>query len=188
MFLVEALLIALGLSVDSLAVSLAGGTVMRSCRWSQVFRIASVMAVFQGGMVWIGFFCGARFEHYIKTFDHWIAFGLLASLGGRMIYEDLTAKDRTVTFNLLNSKTLFSMALATSIDALAAGISIALLGAPVEWQAAVVGLGTFLASSAGVYAGHHFGKRINLRLYLIGGIILTGIGLKILLEHLYTNC
>ncbi|MDR3194448.1 MAG: manganese efflux pump MntP family protein [Tannerella sp.] len=186
MFLIDILLLTVVLSMDSLTVSIAGGAVMRDLRMRYVFKIAAVMAVFQGGLAWVGYVFGTSFEQYIRSFDHWIAFGLLAYMGGRMIHEDLTKKDsECCTFNLLNNRTLFSLALATSIDALAIGISLALLGNPIGWQALIIGAGTFLASSVGVCAGNRFGKRINIRLCLAGGLMLIGIGVKILIEHLF---
>jgi putative Mn2+ efflux pump MntP len=185
MHFIDILLIAAGLSMDSLAVSIAGGAVIRDCRLRHVFKIALVMALFQGGLTWIGYLLGTGFEQYITSFDHWIAFGLLSYLGVRMICEEVTEKDDKRTFNLLNNKTLIGMSLATSIDALAVGLSIAMLGNPIAWQALIIGLGTFVASALGIYTGSHFGKRINLRSYLIGGIILIAIGVKILAEHLF---
>ncbi|MDR3261425.1 MAG: manganese efflux pump MntP family protein [Tannerella sp.] len=184
-FFTDILLITVGLSMDSLAVSIAGGATIRDCRLRYVVKIALVMALFQGGLTWIGYLLGTSFEQYIRSLDHWVAFGLLAYLGGRMIHEGAVKKEEERTLNLLCNKTLVCMALATSIDALAVGISIAVLGNPIAWQAVIIGSGTFLASALGVCVGSHFGKKVNVRLYLIGGIILIAIGAKIVVEHLF---
>jgi len=185
MLLIETLLITIGLSMDSLAVSMAGGAVLHTCRLGHICRIAIVMALFQGGMTLIGYLFGTGFDKYIHAFDHWVAFGLLCYLGGRMLYEDLKEKEDAKSFNPLSNKTLIGMAFATSIDALAIGISFAVLHTPILLQAAIIAAGTFVFSAAGVYFGNHFGKRTKLKLNIFGGIILIAIGAKILIEHLF---
>jgi len=182
--LIEVLLIAVGLSMDSLVVSIVGGATIRECRLRDVLKIALVMGAFQGGLTLVGYLCGKGFERYIYAFDHWVAFGLLAYLGGRMIYEELFKAEDERSIDLLNAKTLVYMSFATSIDALAVGISLAILRSPIVWQSVIIGGCTFIAAACGVYAGHRYGRKNNLKLGIVGGIILIGIGLKILIEHL----
>jgi putative Mn2+ efflux pump MntP len=183
--IIDAFLIAIGLSMDSLVVSIVGGATIRNCRPCHVLKIALVMAIFQGGLTLAGYFVGVSFAPYIHTFDHWVAFGLLAYLGGKMIYEELSSKETERTFDLLHNRTLVCMSLATSIDAMAVGVSLAILQSPIVWQTVVIAGGTFLAAAVGVCAGHRFGKKAKLALVSVaGGTILIGIGVKILLEHL----
>lgn len=185
MYFWEIVLLAVGLSMDSLAVSTASGVVLRNYRPCCIFRIASVMALFQAGMTFLGILFGSSFSRYICDYDHWIAFVLLAYLGGRMIYNGYFRKDGDEkAFNPMNIRTLCGLALATSIDALAIGVSLALLSSAVLLPVAVIGLVTFVFSASGVYFGHRFGGKNRLNLDVLGGIILLGIGCKILVEHL----
>lgn len=184
MFYFEVLLLAVGLSMDSLAVSVAGGAVIRQCTVGNVTKIASVLGIFQAGMTAVGYLAGINFEKYIRTFDHWIAFLLLFYLGIKMIYEGQQKKESSeYCFNLLKIQTLVGLGIATSIDALAVGISLAILKSPLFIEAFIIGIVTFGFSAFGVYFGNRFGNKLNLRIELIGGLILIGIGVKILLEH-----
>lgn len=184
MLYLEIILLAIGLSMDSLAVSVAGGAVIQNYKHCNGIKIASVLGVFQAGMTVIGYIAGLGFEKYICAFDHWIAFILLFYLGAKMIYEGYYKNDNTETgFNPLKLKTLTGLGIATSIDALAVGISLALLKSSIIIEASIIGITTFIFSAFGVYFGSRFGKKINLQIEFIGGIILMGIGVKILLEH-----
>lgn len=185
MSLFEIILIAVGLSMDSLAVSVTGGVVLKHCSTGSIVKIGSVMALFQAGMTIAGYLCGLSFRRLIESFDHWIAFFLLLYLGGKMIRDSLQEKDEDAKINLLCTKTLCGLGLATSIDALAVGISLAILKTPLFDLALIVAVVTFLFSASGVYFGHKIGERIDLKLDLIGGLILVGIGCKILVEHLF---
>ena len=185
MSLLEIILIAVGLSMDSLAVSVTGGVVLKHCSTGSIVKIGSVMALFQAGMTIAGYLCGLSFRRLIESFDHWIAFFLLLYLGGKMIRDSLQEKDEDAKINLLCTKTLCGLGLATSIDALAVGISLAILKTPLFDLALIVAVVTFLFSVSGVYFGHKIGERIDLKLDLIGGLILIGIGCKILVEHLF---
>ena len=140
-------------------------------------------------MTVIGYIAGKGFEKYICAFDHWIAFFLLFYLGSKMIYEGMKNKkqDASCCFNPLKNKTLAGLGIATSIDALAIGISLAILKSDIAIQALTIGLVTFAFSAFGVYFGNRFGNRINLRIEFIGGLILIGIGVKILIEHTLLN-
>lgn len=180
----DIILLAIGLSMDSLAVSIASGAVIRKCSIYNVFKIAFILAFCQGGMTALGYLAGYRFEHLISSIDHWIAFVLLIYLGGKMIYESYKKDDsESCGFNPLKLKTMVGLGIATSIDALAIGVSLALLRSPIVSDVTIIGLVTFIFSSFGIYIGSKFGKKVNLHIELIGGLILIGIGLKILLEH-----
>ncbi|MDR1332667.1 MAG: manganese efflux pump MntP family protein [Tannerella sp.] len=183
--ILEVLLITVGLSMDSLVVCLVGGAAIRNCRVWHVLKIAFVMGLFQGGLTLGGYLFGLGFERYVYAFDHWVAFGLLAYLGGRMIYDEAGRKEAKHSIDLLRNRTLVYMSFATSIDAIAVGVSLAMLHSPIIWQAAIIGGGTFVAAACGVYVGHRFGRRARVKLVgIAGGLILIGTGTKILLEHL----
>lgn len=184
----EILLIAIGLSMDSLAVSVTCGAVMRQYSVWSLIRIGSVFALFQAGMTLIGYMAGLGFEQYIRSFDHWIAFFLLLYLGGKMIYEELRPQkeeDESCKCRSISNRTLCGMGIATSIDALAVGISLAIINSPLVSLVVIVGVVTFLFSAFGVYFGCRAGRKIDIKLELIGGLILIAIGTKILLEHLF---
>ena len=186
MLFIDILLLAIGLSMDSLAVSITSGTVLKhKCTAGHIIKIASVLAIFQAGLTVVGYTLGYGFEKHIKAFDHWIAFSLLLYLGGKMIYDSTQIKIEDKKFNPLNNKTLCGLGIATSIDALAVGISLAIINSPLLILAVTIGIVTFIFSAFGVYFGYRFGQKVNLRLDLIGGIILIGIGTKILIEHLF---
>lgn len=184
MSLIEIILLAIGLSMDSLAVSVAGGTVIRNCTAGNIFKIASVLALFQAGMTVAGYAAGMGFKKYICAFDHWIAFILLLYLGSKMIFDSMQKEgEEECKTNPLCNKTLCGLGVATSIDALAIGVSLAMLKATIVLEATTIGIVTFLFSAFGVYFGSRFGRKVDLKFDLIGGLILIGIGVKILLEH-----
>lgn len=185
MLFFEIVLLAVGLSMDSLAVSVTGGAVIRHCTTGNIIKIATVMGVFQAGFTVAGYLAGMGFQKYICAFDHWIAFILLLYLGGKMIYDSRKEEEDDHKINILCHKTLCGLAIATSIDALAIGISLALLQEPLFKLAVTIGVVTFIFSAAGVFFGSRFGRKIDLKLDLIGGIILIAIGTKILIEHLF---
>ena len=187
MTFIEILLLSIGLSMDSLAVSVTGGAVIKKCTFGNVAKIAMVMGIFQACFTIAGYLTGLGFQKYIQAFDHWIAFTLLLYVGGKMIYESTKAESEDCKFNPLCNKTLCGLAIATSIDALAIGISLALLNQPLLLLATTIGVVTIIISATGVYFGNHFGRKIDLKLDLIGGLILIGIGTKILIEHLFFN-
>ena len=181
MNLITILLIAIGLSMDSLAVSISGGICMRPFCMRKSLKMALIMGGFQGGMTWLGWALGIHFSNYITDFDHWIAFILLAYLGGKMIYESF--KTENSSFSSLSDKTLLTLGIATSIDALAVGISFAFLKTGIFLPVLIIAFITFILSLSGVCCGFHFGKIKWVNVEFIGGLILMGIGLKILLEH-----
>ena len=182
MGIISILLIAVGLAMDSLAVSISGGIVMRPFCIRQSLRLALTMGIFQGGMTLLGWLMGVSFSSYITAFDHWIAFILLGFLGGKMIYESFGEEETTISS--FSTKTLLTLGVATSIDALAVGVSMAFLETSIYFPAFIIGFVTFALSLIGVISGYRFGKIKGINVELFGGIILIAIGVKILIEHL----
>ncbi len=184
--------IALGLSLDAFAVSLTSGTIIRELRFRHGLRMSFFFGAFQTLMPILGWAAGTFFASAVSGFDHWIAFGLLAFVGGRMIWEGLPRnKDESdldycnpVTHDCRHLPTLLMLSLATSLDALAVGLSFAFIGVSVLVPSLVIGLITFAVSLSGYFIGKKIGEKINLELDIIGGIVLVGIGIKILAEHL----
>lgn len=175
------LLIAIGLSMDSLAVSISGGICMKPFCMRKSLKMALTMGGFQGGMTWLGWALGIHFSSYITEFDHWIAFLLLGYLGGKMVYESFKEEEHTaISFS---NKTLFTLGIATSIDALAVGVSMAFLKTSILFSASFIAFTTFFLSFTGVLCGFRFGQIKGLKVELLGGMILIGIGIKILIEH-----
>lgn len=180
--------IAIGLSMDALAVSVANGFMIKQLRIRHAFRIAFFFGLFQALMPLIGWAAGITFSQYIKTFDHWIAFGLLILVGGRMIWESVSSshKEEAVK-NCLHFPTLLMLSIATSIDALAVGVSFAFLDITIWLPILVIGLITFVICFIGVNIGSRLGPVFGNKLGIIGGLVLIGIGIKILIEHLGGN-
>ena len=184
---IELLLTAVGLSMDAFAVSVCKGLGMRKMRYDQAFVIGLYFGVFQAIMPLLGWLLGTSFSRYIQAFDHWIAFILLAFIGGKMLWDVFHEKEEETTEKVdarLDHKELFMLAIATSIDALAVGITFAFLGVNIVWAIAVIGVTTFVLSVVGVAVGHVFGARYEKGATIAGGIVLILIGCKILLEHL----
>ena len=185
----ELFLLAMGLSMDAFAVSVCKGLAMKKATLKAEATCGLWFGGFQALMPTIGFFLGALFADAIEAFDHWVAFALLAIIGINMLKEALEKKDESGD-NLekdadLSVKTMFLMAVATSIDALAVGISLAMVGSVNIWLAAAfIGICTCLLSALGVKIGNVFGSRYEKKAELAGGVILILLGVKILLEHL----
>jgi len=186
MALLELLLIALGLSMDAFAVSLCKGMSMRKRSPHRSAVIALFFGGFQAAMPLIGWFLGKQFERYITAVDHWIAFGLLVFIGGKMIYE-VFRKDTCPQKDedALRIRGLLLLAVATSIDALAVGITFAFLQVSIIPAVSLVGVVTFVLSYIGVFIGHTFGAKLKTKAELAGGLVLILIGTKILLKHLH---
>lgn len=186
MSFIEILLIAVGLCFDTLAVSLVGGACLGDANvWKRAGIVLS-FALFQAGFTFIGWLLGSTVSQYIEAFDHWVAFILLAYIGGKMVVEAFS-KDEEKPVNLLDTGKLVVASIATSIDALAVGISFAMLHMPMReilFSVLVIGLVTALAAFIGLRGGERLGRLLGKKCNLIGGLILIGIGLKILLEHL----
>lgn len=187
-YLVEFLLLGVGLAMDAFAVSICKGLAMRKVNKKQAVIIALFFGGFQAIMPVIGWLLCKGFQTYIEAFDHWIAFALLAFIGVKMIIETLREKEDDVVIEEmdppLDMKEMLILAIATSIDALAVGISLAALDRPIVESAAIIGVVTFVISIIGVYIGNFFGNRYKKRAELTGGIILVLIGVKILCEHM----
>ena len=184
----ELFLIGVGLSMDAFAVSVCKGLNMRDkINYKHAFIIALFFGGFQALMPAIGYFLGRNFEKYITAFDHWIAFGLLAFIGIKMIIDAIKewrCEDKVEDSDRLDIKELFMLAVATSIDALAVGITFAFLQVSIGAAVSIIGVTTFVLSIVGVVIGNKFGSKYKSKAELAGGIILVLIGLKILLEHL----
>lgn len=184
MGLLSIMLIAIGLSMDAFAVAVCKGLKMRRIDYGKTLLIALFFGGFQALMPLIGWLLGVKFQRHIESFDHWIAFFLLAFIGGKMIYESFKADDDE-TMDEFSIYELFILAIATSIDALAVGIAFAMLkDVNIFYSVAVIGLITFILSAIGVAVGNKFGAVYKNKAELTGGIILVFLGLKILLEHL----
>ena len=180
----EILLLGVGLSMDAFAVSICKGLSVKKVKWQHLLCVGAYFGIFQALMPTIGYFLGSTFEQYITAFDHWVAFVLLAAIGANMIKESFS-KEESETNSSFAFKTMLLMALATSIDALAVGITFALLpDINVPLAVCLIGVTTFVCSAAGLKVGNLFGLRYKAKAELAGGIILILIGLKILLEHL----
>lgn len=187
MGLVELLLIAVGLSMDAFAVSICKGLGMKRVN----LKVAVVLALFFGGfqalMPLIGWALGSQFLGIIGPIDHWVAFVLLAVIGGKMLWEAFredAGEDDGKPADRIDLGEFFILAIATSIDALAVGISFAALSVDIVPSVALIGVATFAFSIAGVFVGNFFGSRYEKPASIVGGVVLILIGTKILLEHL----
>lgn len=180
---VDIFLIGVALSMDAFAVSICKGLSVSKVQPRHLFTVGVYFGGFQALMPLVGFLLGFKFEKFIVSIDHWIAFVLLAIIGGNMIREALGGDDEEPDASF-GFKTMLPLAVATSIDALAVGISFAFLGVDIVKAAILIGITTFLLSGAGVYVGNIFGAKYKSKAEIVGGAVLILIGLKILLEHL----
>ena len=181
----ELVLLALGLAMDAFAVAVCRGLAMDRLNVKHAFIIALFFGGFQAAMPLAGWALGTYFEKYITSIDHWIAFILLSIIGGKMIYEAVKPEEECSSISSrLNIKELLVMAVATSIDALAVGITFAFLKVTILYAVSFIGVTTFLTSAIGVRVGAVFGARFRGKAELAGGMILILMGVKILLEHL----
>ena len=189
----EIWLLAIGLAMDCLAVSIASGIILKRIQWRPMLVMAFFLGLFQAIMPLLGWLGASTFSHLIESVDHWIAFAILAFLGGRMIKESFKEEDCCQRFNPASLKVVITMAIATSIAALAIGVSFAFLGikscSSILYPVGIIGFVSFLMSLIGLIFGIRFGCGIarKLRAELWGGIILILIGTKILIEHLFFN-
>lgn len=178
------LLIAVGLAMDAFAVSISCGISMVKLKLRPALRISLAFGAFQAIMPILGYLAGLSIRALIQRFDHWIAFFLLAFIGCKMIYESLFMDGNGKKVDVDNLATLLILSIATSIDALAVGVSLSLLKVNILSPAVIIGVVTFLISFAGTVTGTRFGHLFERKMEVVGGLILIGIGLKILLEHL----
>lgn len=184
--------LALSLSFDSFAVSVSSGLMLPGIRFFKACIIAFSLAFFQAVMPLIGWLAGISIREYLGEYDHWIAFGLLSALGIKMIIESLKSEEQRNNFHPLKPVVLLTMSIATSIDALIVGVSFAFIETPDQplWLAIllpvfVIGSVTFIMSMLGILFGKKAGSKLGKRMEMLGGVILIGIGLKILFEHLW---
>ncbi len=186
----DIVLLSVALAMDCFAVSIANGVIIRHRLWPTILRTAILFGLFQAMMPLIGWLGMNRLAGYVEDYDHWVGFALLTFLGVRMIMESGKPQEEQ-TFNPVQLRTQAVQALATSIDALAVGVSLAVTGydtvASMILPLSAIGLGSFLLSIVGFLLGIRFGQRIRRRLKpeLLGGVILLFIGLKILMSHLF---
>lgn len=185
MNLLSLTLIGVGLSIDSLAASITTGACAKNIRIRHVLKVAAFMALFQGTMPFIGWLIGSSFKSIIENYDHWVAFVLLLGIGGKLVYDGIK-NDGEIETNSNPTKNLLlvGMAIATSIDALILGIGFGLIEINIWLAMLIIGSTTFLFSSIGVFVGEKLGNRINKGIEIFGGLVLIGIGVKILVEHI----
>ncbi len=184
---IELFLIGVGLSMDAFAVSICKGLAMRKVNKKQAVVIGLFFGGFQALMPFLGWLLGSQFERYITSIDHWIAFILLGVIGGKMMMEAVKKEEEEEIKQMdppLDLKEMFLLAVATSIDALAVGITFAFLQYPIVEAISVIGMTTFVISIGGVYVGNFFGNKYKSKAEFVGGLILVLIGLRILLTHL----
>jgi putative Mn2+ efflux pump MntP len=177
-------LLALGLSMDAFAVSMSSGTTIRPFRLKDALNLAFFFGGFQALMPILGWLGGSAISGFISDYAPWIAFGLLVFIGGKMIYEALYG-DPEGKLNSLNYSVLLVLSIATSIDALAVGISFAFINTPILEPAIIIGCVTFFVSLCGAILGYRIGHFFEHEVEIIGGLILIGLGGKILAEHLF---
>lgn len=183
MGVLEILLLGIGLAMDAFAVSICKGLSMKKMNWKNAIIIALYFGIFQAIMPMIGYFLGTTFESFVTTFDHWIAFILLVLIGGNMIKESFDNEDEKKN-DKVDFKTMIVLAIATSIDALAVGITFAFFDVNLSLAVSIIGIITFFISIFGVKIGNRFGDKYQNKAELMGGVILVLLGIKILLEHL----
>ena len=183
--IVTFILIGIGLSFDSFAVSISCGLMKREMKFAQAVYIAFFLAFFQAAFPVIGWLIGSTLKNIIASVDHWIAFGLLAFIGIKMIMEG-TKKDGTLSdFDPLKFSVLIGLSVATSIDALVVGLSFGFLDMPILFPAIIIGIVTFIASMLGMLFGKNIPAKRSRQSLILGGVILISIGIKILVEHLW---
>lgn len=178
------LLIAIGLAMDAFAVSVTSGITIKNLRINHALRIAIPFGLFQAIMPVVGWWVGLGMKDLISGVDHWIAFGLLGFIGGKMIYESTRIEEIERVGNPLDTYVLLILSIATSIDALAVGLSLSFLNVSIATPVIIIGVVTFLLSFLGVFVGNRFGHFFENKAEFTGGLIMIGIGVKILVEHL----
>ena len=187
MSILEIFLLAVSLCFDTLAVSIVGGACIGDINVWKRAKILLSFALFQAGFTFVGWMLGSSVSQYIEKFDHWVAFALLFYIGGKMIFDALRGGGDSEKVDLLDTRKLVVSSVATSIDALAVGISLAMIdlsSGRVALTVAVIGIVTALAAETGLRGGEKLGRLLGSKCNLLGGLILVALGTKILLEHL----
>ncbi|MBT3227596.1 MAG: manganese efflux pump [Candidatus Marinimicrobia bacterium] len=184
MSLIEMILIAIGLAMDASAVSMTAAAAGFAKDYRAVFRLAFHFGLFQAVMPFIGWLLGSTVVDYISAWDHWIAFTLLAIVGGRMVFSGLLPGENRLMIDPTKGWTLVTLSIATSIDALAAGLSFSMLNVSIWLPCLLIGLITFIMSALSTRIGKAAGQWLGQGVEILGGLILIGIGLRILVDHL----
>ncbi|MBI2908346.1 MAG: manganese efflux pump [Chloroflexi bacterium] len=185
MDLLSILLVALGLSADCFAVALSGSISMPSVSLRQVFRTAFSFGFFQFGMAAVGWLAGGPVVQFVADFDHWVAFAVLALVGGRMIWEAFRSRDGAGNADMSKGLTLVSLSVATSIDAFAVGLSLAFFEQDVLGISLLIGLVAFAVTALGFAVGRRVGALLGSPARVLGGLILIGIGVRTLITHTF---
>lgn len=184
MSIIALIFVAIGLAMDAFTVAIAKGISLKEATFSQAAKVALFFGGFQALMPFLGWLFGLSFEKYITAFDHWIALILLTLIGGKMLYESFKDEDEEEEeADPLNARSLLVLAIATSIDALAVGVTFAFLNVNILTSVALIGIITFVISFAGVIIGNKVGEYLKNYAEIVGGIILILIGISIFLEH-----
>ncbi len=171
--------------MDAFAVAIVEGGTYKKLHLIHAFRVAALFGLFQAFMPVVGYFCGVGVRDFIEGYDHWAAFGLLSAIGARMLYESFRIKEKGNEKSSSGVAMLLVLSVATSIDALAVGVTLSLVAGSIAAAAVIIGVVTFVLSYTGVYIGQRFGHFFESRIEAAGGLVLIAIGLKILLGHLY---
>ena len=179
------IIIAVSLAMDAFVVSIVSGGAYKQLHVKHALRLAIFFGGFQAFMPIIGYLAGLSVRDYIQNYDHWIAFGILSAVGGKMIYESLKIESVEKNMDPSNIFVLLALSVATSIDALAIGITLSLITNYIITAVLIIGLVTFILSYLGIIIGKKFGHFFENKIEALGGIILIGLGLKILCEHLF---
>ena len=183
--LITYLLIGIGLSFDSFAVSVSCGLMKQEIRFKQALPIAFSLALFQAAFPLLGWFAGSTLHNFIRSVDHWVAFMLLAIIGIKMIVEGVKPNGTLQNFNPFSIRLVLSLSVATSIDALVVGLSFGFLEIPILYPVLIIGVVTFIASMLGMLFGKNVPAKRSHQSLILGGIILIAMGTKILIEHLW---
>ena len=183
--MITIIFIALGLAMDAFAVSITSGIAIKRLKINNALKIATFFGTFQAVMSLIGWLAGLSLRDFIASIDHWIAFGILSLIGCKMIYESIKMESSEKEINPLNIYILLILSVATSLDALAVGISFSFLKIVITIPVIVIGTITFLLSLLGVFVGNRSGCLFEGKIEIVGGLILIGIGIKIVIEHLF---
>jgi putative Mn2+ efflux pump MntP len=181
--LLAVIAIAVGLAMDTFAVPIVTGAAYKQLHIRHTLRMAGFFGGFQAFMPVVGYFAGLTVRQYVSNYDHWIAFGILAAVGLKMIYESFKIKEERKTPNPENLVVVLVLAVATSIDALAVGITLSLVTNAIALAVIIIGVVTFGLSFVGVYIGKKFGHFFESGIEAIGGLVLIGLGIKIVLQH-----
>ena len=185
MGLITVIIVALGLAMDAFAVSIVSGAAYKRLNIKHALRMALFFGGFQAFMPLIGYLAGLGLKEYIENYDHWVAFGLLVAVGGKMIYESFAMKPAKNNYDPSNIFVLLVLSVATSIDALAIGVTLSIITNKIFTAVIIIGVVTFVLSYSGVFIGKRFGHFFENKIEALGGMVLIGLGIKILAEHLF---